>query len=65
METLYAIQWLNPQTDLYETCQALGSGGDVIAAVYFDKSQAEFELDEWLGAGENYQMIKVVLQAVS
>lgn len=65
METLYAIQWLNPQTDLYETCQTLGSDEEPVAAIYFDQWQAVSELDEWLDAGENYQMIKVVLQAVT
>jgi hypothetical protein len=63
-ETLFAIQWLNPQTDLYETCQSLDSLGDEIAAIYFDKDQAVNELEGWLGSGENYRMIEVTLKEI-
>lgn len=58
METLYAIQWQDPQTDLWATCRKIDEVDEDIACIFFSKDTAQYELEQWDDGGV-YRMVEI------
>lgn len=47
MEKLYAIQWLNPDNNLWEVCQTFDHKEHTVPCILFNEDSAKEELEDW------------------
>ena len=63
-EAMWAVQWKNPDTGVWEICQSFDHLDKEVATIYEDKEMAEQELQEWdepEAMGAAYRVVQITI----